>query len=281
MSFYRKLKFILVLIGLACLSLSVSAQSPKENKLSKKVIKKLGNASSVFEEWQHLGSITIDSISILEDQKLIQLFLSTPASYIPIREDNLQIFKNEIKSQLGKKFEKYSIQLISDGHQFEALIPNYYRSNINIDSNRISPDPNKTVPLIRKIDSNSSLYGLNENHIALWHSHGRYYDAKLDRWEWQRARLHTTVEDIFPLTFVLPYLAPMLENAGATVFLPRERDIQRNEVIVDNNGSTSSSEILISGLKSDTITTSGFAIKDTLKSVENPFLLGSYLEFLI
>ena len=123
MSFYRKLKFTLVLIGLACLSLSVSAQSPKENRLSKKVIKKLGNASSVFEEWQHLGSITIDSISILEDQKLIQLFLSTPASYIPIREDNLQIFKKEIKLQLGNKFEEYRIQFFSDGHQFEALIP--------------------------------------------------------------------------------------------------------------------------------------------------------------
>ena len=279
MSFYRKLKFIVVLIGLTCLTLSVSSQSNKEYKLTKKVTKKLNNGSYVFNEWRHLGNVTIDSISVIEDQKSIQLFLSTQASYMPIREDNLQIFKKEIKSQLGKKFEKYSIQFFSDGHQLESLIPNYYRSSIKLDSNRISPQRTKMVPLLRKIDSNSSMFGLNEKHIALWHSHGRYYDAELDRWEWQRARLHTTVEDIFPLTFVLPYLTPMLENAGATVFMPRERDTQRNEVVVDNDGSTSGSEIVISGLKPDTITTSGFAIKDTLKSGENPFLLGSYLEF--
>ena len=32
------------------------------------------------------------------------------------------------------------------------------------------------------------------------------------------------------------YLLPMLENAGANVFTPRERDTQKQEVIVDNDG---------------------------------------------
>ena len=32
-----------------------------------------------------------------------------------------------------------------------------------------------------------------------------------------------------------PYIIPMLENAGAIVYTPRERDWQRNEVIVDND----------------------------------------------
>ncbi len=60
----------------------------------------------------------------------------------------------------------------------------------------------------------------------------------LDRWEWQRARLFGTVEDISVMGYVLPYLTRMLENAGANVFLPRERDMQTNEVIVDNDMST-------------------------------------------
>ncbi len=34
---------------------------------------------------------------------------------------------------------------------------------------------------------------------------------------------------------MLPYLVPMLENSGAVVMLPRERDVQKNEVIVDND----------------------------------------------
>ena len=41
-----------------------------------------------------------------------------------------------------------------------------------------------------------------------------------------------------PWPITLQMLVPMLENAGAGVFLPRERDWQVHEVIVDNDGSS-------------------------------------------
>ena len=78
--------------------------------------------------------------------------------------------------------------------------------------------------------------GLDGRHIALWQSHGMYYDIDADRWQWQRPCLFQTVEDMFTQSFVLPFLVPMLENAGAYVLLPRERDTQKNEVIADNDG---------------------------------------------
>lgn len=77
--------------------------------------------------------------------------------------------------------------------------------------------------------------GLQDRHIALWQSHGWYYEQKLDRWEWQRARLMQTVEDLYTQSYVLPFLVPMLENAGANVLLPRERDVNTNELILDND----------------------------------------------
>ena len=77
--------------------------------------------------------------------------------------------------------------------------------------------------------------GLEGRHISLWASHGRYYDNNKGRWQWQRPSLFCTNEDLFTQTIVVPYLIPMLENAGAVVFTPRERDWQRNEVIVDND----------------------------------------------
>ena len=79
--------------------------------------------------------------------------------------------------------------------------------------------------------------GLSGRNIALWQSHGRYFDEASGRWQWQRAPLHRTVEDMFTQSFVLPFLIPMLERAGAYVMTPRERDIQRLEVIVDNDPS--------------------------------------------
>ena len=72
-------------------------------------------------------------------------------------------------------------------------------------------------------------------HIALWQSHGRYFDQTENRWKWQRSALWQTCEDLYTQSYVLPYLVPMLENAGACVLLPRERDVQKHEVLADND----------------------------------------------
>ena len=77
--------------------------------------------------------------------------------------------------------------------------------------------------------------GLHNRHLSLWASHGRYYDLAKGYWKWQRPNLFCTTEDLFTPTIVVPYLIPMLENAGAVVFTPRERDWQTEEVIVDND----------------------------------------------
>lgn len=77
--------------------------------------------------------------------------------------------------------------------------------------------------------------GLQDRHISLWASHGRYYDNDSKKWKWQRPNIFGTTEDLFTQTIVIPYLIPMLQNAGAIVFTPRERDWQTHEVIVDND----------------------------------------------
>ena len=81
--------------------------------------------------------------------------------------------------------------------------------------------------------------GLQGHHLSLWASHGIYYDQSKGKWRWQRPALFCTTEDLFTQTIVVPYLMPMLENAGAVVFTPRERDWQRHEVIVDNDPTNS------------------------------------------
>lgn len=78
--------------------------------------------------------------------------------------------------------------------------------------------------------------GLQNRNLALWQSHGWFYNQNRDMWDWQRPRLYTTCEDKFTQSFVLKYLVPMLENAGAYVFLPRERDTQIHEYVADNDG---------------------------------------------
>ncbi|MBR1878106.1 MAG: N-acetylmuramoyl-L-alanine amidase [Paludibacteraceae bacterium] len=61
---------------------------------------------------------------------------------------------------------------------------------------------------------------LSNRNIALWPSHGLYYNTGRDEWIWQRATLWTTVEDLYSQEY-MRLLRPMLENAGATTFMPR------------------------------------------------------------
>ena len=92
-------------------------------------------------------------------------------------------------------------------------------------------------PLVTRLGEKEYSKGLSGRHIALWQSHGRYYDEGWGGWTWQRAPLFTTVEDAYTQSYVLPFLIPMLENAGAYVMTPRERDIQPYEIIADNDPS--------------------------------------------
>lgn len=75
--------------------------------------------------------------------------------------------------------------------------------------------------------------GLVGRHLFISPSHGRYFNGEV--WKWQRPTMFCTAEDLLTQSFVFPYLIPMLENAGAIVYSPRERDPQDKEAVVDND----------------------------------------------
>lgn len=137
----------------------------------------------------------------------------------------------------------------------------------------------KGTPWVSNLSSPLTITrGLQNKHLSVWASHGRYYNQSRDRWEWQRPYLFCTTEDLYTQTIVVPYLIPMLEKAGANVFTPRERDWQKNEVIVDNDNTTPShcyTELNISKKWRDA-GTPGFACnKDHIYDGENPFRQGT------
>ena len=97
-------------------------------------------------------------------------------------------------------------------------------------------------------------------------------------WGWQRPRLFCTTEDLFTQSFILPYVIPMLENAGANVYTPRERDTQKNEVIVDNDTRNGSIYLEMKSRKARWEKTDGYGFaqrKPVYEDGENPFLTGS------
>ena len=119
--------------------------------------------------------------------------------------------------------------------------------------------------------------GLEGRHLSVWASHGLYYEAKRNSWQWQRPPLFGTNEDLFTPTIVLPYLIPMLEKSGAIVLSPRERDLQTEEVIVDNDAKNNHLYKEKNGLHHwRNTSSSGFANpRASYVDGENPFTMGT------
>lgn len=269
-----------IIILLLCSFVGTSpANSQDLQKLNQLAVRKLKNWVNPFQELKHIGKLKIDSVKII-NPKSLALYFSQSLSYYPIREENYSEFVQSLKSALGRKFRDYTIEAFTNGFSEKELIPNYYRKDNLVDSSRFPVIKENKPVLVRKVDAIKPDKGLYGNSIALWHSHGYYFEMNLDRWEFQRARLFGTVEDISVMGYVLPYLTKMLENSGANVFLPRERDVQILEVIVDNDRSTANSEVVLQPHSYTQKLDEGFLLSDTLFPGVNPFRKGTSLRIL-
>jgi hypothetical protein len=250
------------------------AQDNRSSRLEKRASKKSEFLAGMYSEWNHMGGVRIDSIIVYRDSMLVNYYFNPVTSHIPIRSPWVSQLRQRLKNELGRKFRKYNIKLWLRNRLMEEFIPNAFRDSVlTADVKRFAEKYNGTQLVTR--ENRQYLKGLTGNHIALWPSHGYFFDQQLDRWQWQRARLWQTVEDIFPWSFTSAFLVPMLENAGSNVLLPRERDTQVNEVIVDNDISIGKSEFLLSGnVNWDTMQT-GFVWLDTIYGSQNPFTEGT------
>ncbi|MBR0336130.1 MAG: xanthan lyase [Alistipes sp.] len=201
----------------------------------------------------------------------VRVVTSVGLSYYPVREDNLRAMCDSVRIHLPAKLKTKKVELYSDGREMSQYIPLGYRSS----TKRVTPFVNSSEggQLVRPERPYKITKGLNDRHIALWQSHGRYFDVKANEWRWQRSLLWQTVEDLYTQSYVLPYVVPMLEAAGATVMLPRERDFQTEEIVVDNDGAGYSES---EGIERWSRLEEGFAHKkESYLSGENPFKDGS------
>lgn len=225
---------------------------------------------------QYVSSRAIQIDSILIQKKEITLFVNEALEDVPFRENNV----SELYASIAPLFPKASkIAILTRGTNIESLIPEYDRKG-RPDKKKLYTIKESKYPLTRSLSKPYEIRnGLQNRHIALWQSHGLYYAQTAQRWEWQRARMFGTVEDLFTQSFVLPFLTPMLENAGATILIPRERDTQIHEVIIDNDRSTPGSEYKEADGErawSDG-ERAGFAqMQATYTNGENPFTQGTY-----
>ncbi|MGM9812060.1 MAG: xanthan lyase [Muribaculaceae bacterium] len=237
-------------------------------QLSVDVIKKASESlRAAMPRCMSIGVPKVTSIDADYANKTLAVNCNWAYSNVPFTTDDIEQLKRSVLEIAGEKYAGYEVTVAIDGNDVANYLPQYD-----------SRYARHHVPFVQ-FDDASRRYsaGLDGNIIALWQSHGWYFESKLNRWEWQRARVWQTVEDLYTQSYVLPFLVPMLENAGAYVMSPRERDTSRVEVIVDADGGLAQTGYAEKGKGWKKGKQAGFAYaRKQYVAYENPFAEGTY-----
>jgi hypothetical protein len=222
---------------------------------------------------------TVKSVTVNTGKRCVTVTANSNLAYLPFTPQSVERMYADIKQKLPAPYNKYTLYIYTDDKLIEQLIPNALRSGKK-DKSRMTLDLEyKGEPWVTNTSRPYDIdRGLSNRHIAMWQSHGRYFKTETGRWEWQRPNIFCTNEDLFTQSFVIPYVIPMIEKAGACVYTPRERDAQRNEVIVDNdmkNSSVYSEEKSHKGKWSTTDMRGFAATKSVYTDGDNPFEAGT------
>ena len=225
--------------------------------------------------YANIGTCKLEGYTLNHERKKLDIYASPSFGYQPFTPQNIEHIYRLMKQSLPKPVDQYQIVIHADGKPIEDLVPNHLRKKK--DASRVWRRTYQGDAWVKNVSRPYTAdEGLEGKHIALWQSHGKYFKNDKGTWEWQRPRLYCTTEDMFTQSFVVPYLIPMLENAGAVVFTPRERDWQRNEVVVDNDGQGMYQEVKSRKGKWKTAPTNGFAVKRRIyTNGQNPFEEGT------
>ena len=218
-------------------------------------------------ELMGVGDLKVRSLTLENDT--VKVDVSENFGDVPFTKDGVAALRNEIRQALGAEYGDNPVLITIVGNNIDNYFadyePAYKRSH---------------KAFISELDANRHYkHGLDGNIVAMWPSHGWYFEPKLNRWEWQRARLMQTVEDMYTHSYVLPFLIPMLENAGAYVWNARERDIHNFGVVVDNDGGGAQKGYSERNGKQpwQAGSESGFAfLRPQYKDFENPFTEGTF-----
>ncbi len=174
---------------------------------------------------QNPGGLRVNSVKTDSRTKTARLSLNENFTYLPVTQEMIKNISRSAAMALPDSIKDYSITLNVGNHNLA-----YYISKID----KLPHEFRKNTPFVTAANPYvDPKEGMEGDIVALWHSHGRYFRS--GGWCWQRGFLFQSLEDTFTMSFILPYVVPMLENAGAYVMLPRERCLNRNEVIVDND----------------------------------------------
>ena len=216
----------------------------------------------------YVGEVTVERVRV--KNQFVWVYTNETLGHLSLTPTDVQELRLLI-SQVVLGNNQGRVTLQTGDYEIGELVTSLYRHR--------AKNARYTLPATTQWVTNTSRpytakQGLDGKHIALWGSHGQYFHQPTESWRWQRAKVWTTVEDLYTTSYTMPFLVPMLENAGAVVVQPRERDIQTHEEVIDDRDAVQSSSTSFSVVQDG----SGWGRDEdgVLMEGENPFTFGSY-----
>lgn len=217
----------------------------------------------------NMGIGTPKAKSVVLSGDTVVVDLTENFADIPFTRESVAKLRQDFAAALGAPYDKKPMKITIIGNDINKYFVDYKKEFRR-----------KHDPFVTPLDANKRYKkGLDGNIIAVWPSHGLYFENQLNRWEWQRGRLMQTVEDMYTHSYMIPFIMPMLENAGAYVWDARERDTHNIGAVVDNDGGQAQKGYaeLNNGKSWTAGNGNGFAYaRATYKDFENPFEEGTY-----
>ena len=126
--------------------------------------------------------------AIMKRGNSLDFYFTESLGDLPWYSEDAKWFRNTLKSLFPEEYRHYKLgEIYSRRVAFNRLVTPHltYEGQPAESSHRIAKF-DKGRPLVRKMDSQKFSKGLDGRNIALWQSHGRYYDQRSERWRWQR-----------------------------------------------------------------------------------------------
>lgn len=174
-----KKKLIVAVVSLLACPLGLHAQSPVITEGDSLKIQQI--ISSNLPENMCIGKLKARSIALTADS--IKVDLSENFGDVPFTQESVKKLEDDIKASLGEQYSQHTVSLTIAGNDIE----NYFSS---FDSSYTRKHKSFVTPLD---DTRNYSKGLSGNIVAVWPSHGWYFEPYLNRWDLPRLPLPPTL----------------------------------------------------------------------------------------
>ena len=118
------------------------------------------------------GRIRVDSIDADARRKRVTVFCNDAVSYIPLTQERVARLKAEVAEALGIPSAKVDVR--TAGRSLDELARF---------ASKAPRAPREKGVFVADMQAQPAPKGLDGANIALWQSHGWYFEPKLNRWE--------------------------------------------------------------------------------------------------